>query len=344
MLNYLSALLPIALYVIVMRAFDAFTMVRWRSILLWLVWGVLSAFLILGLGWLTAQLNDGSTLIKGWISQLTEELIKILPLALLIQRSKVAFLAETMLYGVAIGGGFALVENPIYLNAFTDMTTATALVRGFGTTLMHMGCTALAASLMLSAMMLMAQTVGKGRRRMLSAMLTWLMLLPSMGIHIAHNILSLNPMTKAIALMIAFFMLFYLLSWVNERLIVQWLDISINDDIKLIAALQEGRLEETKAGQYLCSLRQRFEPLVFFDMTTYVLLYLQLLITAKSRMMLHDAGLDMPLSDKEKQKHHEQLVELHTIANRIPRMAHQLLQPLIHASDQNRWALNVERL
>lgn len=339
MLSSLSALLPIALYLLLMRAFDAFSMVKWRSIGLWLLWGAASALSVLALSRGYQFLNGGQPWHGAWISPLLEEGLKVAPLAAMVLRRRVAFLAETLLFGQAIGGGFALVENLIYLTAFPDMMVGTALVRGLGTTLLHMGCTSVAASLVLSVKMLMAQ-----RRRvdtpLLLHPLSCVCLLPSLLIHIAHNTLQADPMTQVVSLIVLFFALFYLLSIINERIIIRWLDISINDDVALLGALRQGRLMETKGGQYLCSLRERFDQLTFFDMTAYVLLYLQLLIAAKSRMMLQDAGIDMPLSDEERTLRREQIAELETLSRRIPRMGHAVLQPLIHASDQNRWALS----
>ena len=339
MLATLSALLPIGLYLILMRAFDAFSMVRWRTILHWLLWGAASALCIWGCV-KGMQAVSGQTWQAVWISPLLEETVKLLPLYIFIRRRRVAFLAETLLLGQAIGGGFAMMENIIYLQAFPDMQVLTAVVRGFGTTMLHMGCTALAASSVLSWLMYADSTMAEGRLRTTARQLSWFLALPSVGIHVGHNSLGMNPMTQMLLVVVVFFVFFYLLSLINERLIIRWLDVSINDDIKLIAAIREGCLAETKAGQYLCSLRELFDPLVFFDMTAYMLLYLQLTVAAKSRMMLHDAGLDMPLSEDERQLRREQLTELHTLAKRIPRMGHAMLQPLIHASDQNLRAFN----
>lgn len=335
LISLLVALLPIGAYLVLMHAFDAFSMVRWRTILCWLLWGAASAVLVWGIGQGLKTGGNGLLHWTPWMSPLLEETVKLLPLFVLILRRRVAFLAETMLIGQAIGGGFALFENAFYLHSLPGMGLLTVAVRGFGTTMLHMGCTATAATLILSCSMLVAQHLPRAGKMPL--LLSFLLVVPSVAIHTVHNTAGLNPVLQMLSVVVLFFVIFYGLSWINERLIVRWLDATIVDDVELIAALRQGRLSETKAGQYLCSLRSRFDPYDFFDMTAYLLLYLQLTMAAKRRVMLRDAGLEaeMPLTREERMQNQAMLAELKELARRIPRLGHTLLQPLIHASDQN---------
>ena len=90
---------------------------------------------------------------------------------------------------------------------------------------------------------------------------------------------------------------------------------------------------------YLETIRERFDPLVFFDMCVYVQLYIELLIAGKSRLILRDAGLQVEMSAEEKRMHTEKLTELRAISARIPRVGHYLLRPILHTSVKNRWAM-----
>lgn len=146
-------------------------------------------------------------------------------------------------------------------------------------------------------------------------------------------------MTFMVCMILVFFLAFWLVSRWGERNILRWLDVSISDDVALIAALREGRLEETKAGAYLTALRDRFQPLVFFDMCVYVQLYLELLIDAKARLMLHDAGISQVETIEQKSDRQARLVELDALHKRIPRLGLLLLTPLTHSTDQDRWVL-----
>ena len=343
----LVSLAPIILYLIVLRTFDAFSMVRWRTMLGWTAWGMASALLMLALVRVAHASGNGWT--APWVSPCIEETFKVLPLLFFVWARRMVFSAETQLYGEAVGGGFALVENVIYLSRFPGMDVATALVRGLGTGLLHMGCTALAATLVLVSLQSVSRSLGYsvgswGRwlRGLVSVAMVPLLLLPSIGIHTLHNMADISPMTLMVGMVVVFFLAFHLVSRMGERGVVRWLDVSMNDDISLIAALREGRLTETKAGEYLAQLRSRFDSLVFFDMCVYVHLYLELLIEAKGRVMLRDAGLEQVETPGQKADRKARLAELDVIGGRIPRMGLLLLRPLIHCADQDQWAMRKE--
>ena len=327
----LLSLVPIALYLVVLRSFDAFSMVRWRTILCWMAWGVASALLTCGLVKLAHATGHAWT--APWVSPVIEEVLKALPLLYLVWRRKAVFTAETQLFGEAVGGGFALVENVIYLLHFPHMDFATALVRGLGTGLLHMGCTALVATLTLVCVQHLS------RRHRAGIGLAPLFFLPSVAFHTFHNVADVSPMTFMVLMMLVFFVTFYVVYRIGERGVVAWLDVSMENDVKLIAALREGRLAETKAGEYLTQLREHFEPLVFFDMCVYVQLYLELLIQSKARVMLRDAGIEQPMTPEQTEARKARLAELDAIRHRVPRMAIHLLRPLVHATDKDEWAV-----
>lgn len=330
-------------------------MVRWRTMLGWTAWGVVSALLMLAFVKLANACGYAWT--APWVSPCIEEALKVLPLLIFIGLHKVVFSAESQLYGEAVGGGFALVENVIYLSHFPSMNLATALVRGLGTGLLHMGCTALAATLLLVSVQFVSRSMGAvvhcekdsffflSRRFacfFLAVVALPFLLLPSIGIHFFHNITDIAPMTFMVGMILVFFLAFHFVSRLGERGVVRWLDVSMNDDISLITSLREGRLAETKAGEYLSQLRSRFEPLVFFDMCVYVHLYLELLVEAKANVMLRDAGIEREETHEQKANRKARLIELDAIAKRIPRMGMRLLRPIIHCSDQDQWALRKE--
>ena len=60
---------------------------------------------------------------------------------------RVGFLVDAAVLGFAVGAGFALVENVVYLRAITDAPLGLWLVRGLGTAVMHGGTTAMFAML-----------------------------------------------------------------------------------------------------------------------------------------------------------------------------------------------------
>lgn len=321
----IASLAPIALYLLVLQVFDAFSMARWRKLAGSLLWGMLSAGCTLGVVYIYRNTIDET----GWshvaVSPILEEIIKAFPLCILVMRRKVVFFAETQIYGQMVGGGFALVENVLYAIANPQMSVGSALVRGFGTSLLHMGCTAMVASMVL---MLMRKSY-----------LIPLAFVPSIAIHIFYNMQLLDPLKQLLLIVVFFFCAFYIIARVGEKMILTWMDVSVQNDVSLLAALKEGKLLDTPAGMYMQSIRERFEPMQFFDMCVYVQLYLELLMEGKSRIMLRDAGLEIPYTPEQKAEHKEKLAELDALASRISLLGHHLLRPILHTSNQNLWAI-----
>lgn len=80
---------------------------------------------------------------------LVEEVLKGIVLAWLIVKNKFRFMAQCLIYGAAIGSGFSLLENIIYFYFNPGLAIGTSIVRGFGCAILHMGCTALFATILL---------------------------------------------------------------------------------------------------------------------------------------------------------------------------------------------------
>ena len=87
-------------------------------------------------------------------------------------------------------------------------------------------------------------------------------------------------------------------------MIHRWLDTGLDTQVNLLESIREGCLEKTNTGQFLLSVMKGFPPEVFFDAICIVQLHVELSVTAKSRFMLREAGLDLdlPLDDAQKEK------------------------------------------
>ena len=338
MLSYAAALVPILFYLAVLYTLDGFRLARGRMLTGMFVWGVASVGFMLLAVWGYRWMNDGRPWTAVCLSPCLEETIKGCLLIVLILRRRIAFFAETQIYGQMVGGGFAFAENIVYIIENPTMSVGTALVRGFTTSLLHMGCTSLVASLALLLMMAAEHQVRQYGIRITIAVITILALLPSILIHTVFNSIRMPLAVEVIIVMVVFFVLSLFVSWANDKMIVRWLDMSIIDDISLIAAIREGRLAETHAGQYLLAMREKYEPLVFFDICVYLSAYLEMVIKGKAQMMMREAQIEDSIpSDQDDVE--AKLTELTALARRIPSSAHMLLRPVLHSSDQNRWAI-----
>jgi len=127
---------------------DAFALMRPRELALLLALGgagALIAYPVSGgmLDTLPIGFSNYSRFVAPWI----EEAIKGVFVLVLFRINRIGYKLDAVLSGFAIGAGFSIVENVLYLVAFPHYALGTWLVRGCGTALMHGTCTALFAAI-----------------------------------------------------------------------------------------------------------------------------------------------------------------------------------------------------
>lgn len=321
---YLISLLPIAVYLLIIKAMDGFTLASWTRLALYALWGVIVCLL----GFLFLKTDTR------WGAPLFEEAVKCLPLIIAIWRKRSAFFAESLIYGTAVGAGFALLENILYVYYNTDFLLGDAIVRGFGTALLHMGCSA-----MFATWALVAQRIAFNKPKTVLSALTFVSLIPPFAVHLVYNMFLL-PVFMQLVITIVFMMLFFFLTYsIDGKLIHKWLDMCVSNDIQLLKAIREGRLTQSAAGEYLLQIKNRFKPLVFFDICCYLGLYLELTIAAKSRMIMIEAGLDIPIPEDEHTRNMQKLQELDNLKKNIGTTGIMALNPIISQKATDNWAI-----
>lgn len=266
---------------------------------------------------------------------MVEELVKCAPLVVAVYRKRSAFFAEVLIYGAAVGAGFALLENILYVSFNADFTVLESLVRGFGTALLHIGCTALCAT-----MVLMFSRRSMHSKLWVKFALSMASLIPSCAIHYVYNLFLLPPFIQMILTVVVIISLFFVIYAVDEKLIHRWLDMCISNDIALYSSMKQGQLHATRAGQYLVDARERFQPEVFFDICVYLGLYLEVSIAAKSRMIMKEAGLDISSDGREHEEYQAKLTELKALRKSIGTAGVLLLNPIVDMKSVDEWVMS----
>jgi len=121
----------------------------------------------------------------------------------------------------------------------------------------------------------------------------------------------------------------------NSRL-QHWLEIEFNSEIELLAMIRQGKLSDTKAGKYLLSVKDRFDPATVVDLYCYLALYLELSIKAKRNLMLRESGFPIIIEPDLDSK----LQEIKQLRKQIGRVGEFALAPLIRMNYRNLWKLN----
>lgn len=331
---YIVSILPLFVYILLMKSTDSFKLSNWKLLLTFMSWGSMACLSLFAL-----------TRISGWQSDtvipVLEELLKAILVFFFILRKRIAFIVEAVIYGAAVGAGFALVENGIYIFFNPDMLMGNAIIRGFGTALLHIGGTALAGSLFIMVSRFFIFDAGHRRENAGLLLLPTLVaaLLPSVLVHEGYNQFLLPPYLQIVIVIVVYLVFFMATSALDEKQINNWLDSCINNDVTLLSQIQSGQLSDTKAGQYLMMMQKQFEPEVFFDLIMYLQLYLELTIAAKSRMLMLEAGLDPDEIREGEDDTMSKFKELRVLEHNIGITGMNILRPIVNQKNTDIWAM-----
>lgn len=315
---YLTSTLPILIYFLLIKGMDGMSLVRPGRLAECFLWGVLACLICFETP-------------SSWS---VEEVLKVLPLLVGILRGRAAFLSEAVLYGAAVGAGFAFLENILYVSFSDVFTFGDALVRGFGTALLHMGCTLLAAC----AAMLACRVAHK-RTMAVRVVFALVGLLPSLALHGLYNRFLLPEFIQMVLVVCVVTVGVLGIFELDNRLTVKWLDKCLTSDVYLLQSIRKGQLLKTNAGRYLLAARERFQTDVYIDICAYLGLFLELSIAAKTRMMKREAGLDIQLDEEERKSNKEQITELSFLRKRIGKAGLLFLAPLVDVKAVDDWVI-----
>lgn len=132
------ALVPVIVLLGVFIWLDTFKLMSWREVALLLLMGGIAAALAWPLsGRLLDTLPIGFSFYSRFVAPWIEEAIKAGMMIVLFRLNRIGYKLDAVISGFAIGAGFSVVENIVYLLRFPDYGAGTWLVRGLGTAVMH---------------------------------------------------------------------------------------------------------------------------------------------------------------------------------------------------------------
>lgn len=328
-LRLIVALLPVCIFLGSLVYMDSYKLVSVRSILRMIGAGALVAgasyVINVTLGNLTGIDYRLLTTIQ---APLVEELLKAVPMLLLIRAKRIGFLVDAAIFGFAIGTGFALVENVYYLNALPDASLGLWIVRGFGTAVMHGGSTAIVGTIT------KAVTARQGPSR------AWVAvpgLLAAFALHAAFNSFILPPAISALAVTAVFPILLVLVFSQSENILKSWLGSGFDLDSELIETINSGQFTRSPAGEYLQSLRDHFNGAVLADMLCLLRIHAELSLRAKGILMMREAGFPV----KRDAEIDEKLEELRYLEKAIGRTGELAIAPVLHSTANDVWQLRM---
>lgn len=310
--------LPVGLFLLGLLYLDSYKLVRLRTLALLIVIGCIVAAVSLLLNEELLRLGLDRRMLTRYVAPAIEEALKAIPVLWMIRTRRIGFLIDAAICGFAVGAGFALAENLFFLSTLAAAPPALWVVRGFGTAVMHGGTTALFG------------IVSKSRNASLG-------LAVAMVLHSLFNHFVLSPTLSTLVIVLVLPPLLVLVFAQSERYVREWLGTGFDLDSELLEAMSSGHFAESRAGQYLQSLRDHFDGAVLADMLCYLRLQTELSLRVKGVLMLRESGFPV----KKDAEVGEKLNELRYLKETMGKTGELALAPLLHRTPQDLWQLQV---
>jgi protease PrsW len=280
----LAALVPVAVYLAGLVVMDSYKLVKPRVVLGALLAGCAAAAVCRLLNVHLLQLTGMPVRdYARYVAPLFEEAAKAVFLVHAIRSGRVGFAIDAAILGFAVGAGFGLLENILYMRALADAGIVTWVLRGCGTALMHGGTTAV--------MGIVSQ--GRQERRPQARFSAYL---PGLGLvvilHSLYNHFLFSPALAAVGLLLGVPLATLAVFRRSERDLEDWLGLGYDADAEILASFGTGEFGETRVGHYLVSRRDRFPPPVVADMFCLIQLNVELSIHAKGLLLMRRHGYD----------------------------------------------------
>jgi RsiW-degrading membrane proteinase PrsW (M82 family) len=268
---------------------DAFALMSLKEVSVLLLLGAIGALAAWPVsGRLLDTLPIGFSLYSRFIAPWIEEAIKAASIILLFRMNRIGYKLDAVISGFAIGAGFSVVENIVYLTIFPDYGTGTWLVRGFGTAIMH-GTT-------LAVLAAIAHEFAERETREAAAdydfSLMWFV--PGYGVavalHTAFNQFPDRPMISMMgAILVAPIALIAILNFGTAEA-QRWLATECAEHKAQLEALRAGRWPDGPAGKKIAALAERLGPEAMKRVRRYWELQAWLVAEAEETMMEEAAG------------------------------------------------------
>ncbi len=334
---FIASILPVVLYILVVYELDNFSLISVKRLLVLVGCGMVSALLCFGLFYaLDSILSPSQT---DFVYPVLEEAMKAIPLLYLARHKKMVFFIDSVICGAAVGGGFSILENIFYLVLGEPMGMGTVLFRGLEVALIHMGCSAIVAAGLMFAVRMAERRRSRLEVKRKDVLMAVFLLVAAPALHVFHNSFHFIPLLQYV---VVFGSMAGLLVWTYQYdadMIHRWLDRGLDKQVSLLQAIQEGHLGETKTGEFLMSVKENFPPEVFFDIICYVQLNVELSVAAKSRFMMREAGLDMPMEKEQANLYLSQYNEFVILEKLLGKSARMTIAPVVKFYPADRKAL-----
>ena len=328
-LKSMIALLPALVFLLVLLHLDSHRLIGHHRLAQVFSFGVgLAGLAYFVNGFALENLGISFTTYSQYGAPFVEEALKALAIVWLFRTDRVGFQIDAAILGFTVGAGFSLLENLFYLYHQSEAHYATWMVRGFGTAIMHGGCTALFG--------VMAQIMTERHLKMNPF---WYLpgLILAILVHSIFNHFPVSPVLSTIVTLLIIPTLLFLLFEKNEVTIHDFLEQDFMLHRKLLKQIEGGDWSGCETGRFLLDLERTFDTSISDHMRTYVHLHTQLVLSAEGVLLAREEGLDIVVEDET----HEKIKELHLLEAKIGKAGMRTLNPHLQLSKHEFWLIHM---
>ena len=294
------ALVPVLILLAIFVWFDAFKLMSLGEILILLMLGGLGAvasYPVSGrlLDTLPIGFSNYSRFYAPWI----EEAIKAAIIVVMFRMNKVGFKLDAVITGFAVGAGFSVVENIIYLVRLPDYGASTWLVRGLGTAVMH-GVTL---AILAATAHEFAERQTRGKAGDFNFSLWWFVpgYLAAVAIHMLFNQFPDEPLLAMLGASmfapLAILGIFHFGTTEAQK----WLATESAQHREQHQALSAGKWPDSPSGRAVAKFAERFDPATAGRIRRFWELQAWLVLQAEETL-LEEASGDVELDEDAVQK------------------------------------------
>jgi RsiW-degrading membrane proteinase PrsW (M82 family) len=333
-IDWSVALLPVLMMAVLFAWLDVFKLMSaWEMIGLLLLGAVaaLAAWPVAGrvLDTLPMGYSFYSRMVAPWI----EEAFKGLALAGLILTNRIGYKLDAVISGFAIGAGFSVIENILYLARFPELTASVWMVRGLGTAVMHGATTAVLAAITheLGERSLRKQ----GGQRFNPVWLIPGYVVASL-IHLAFNQFPDRPGLVMIVTLVAAPVVLIGVMRFGESETHQWLAEESEAHRRWLEQWKSGGFPPDEAGQRIKALTERVRPEQAALLRDYCIIKAELVLAAEEELL----DRDRKLQEGEAERLRAAFARLEQVKQAIGRIGYAALSRRLPFSANDEWELS----
>ena len=296
--QWFVALLPVLVLLGLFVWLDTFKLMRVSEILRLLGLGAVAAGLCYPVaGGVIDALPLGFSFYSRFVAPFIEEAIKGAAIVLLFRINRIGFKVDAVISSFAVGAGFSVVENILYLLRFPDLPVGVWLVRGLGTALMH------GATLAVFAAIAHELAEQETRANADDFDFRWWWFLPgyvvAVALHLMFNQLPDRPLLAMLGtLALAPLLLMGILRFGTSEA-EEWLVLERTAHAEALATLERGDFPNDARGQRLAALCQRSGPGAAERILAYAQAKLALIVLAEETLAAQTMRADLVRGDGE---------------------------------------------